>query len=115
MFSPRRALLALPFFLALFLPPAAPAQKDDPPARAEAGPALPDDALARVGSLRLRHRGAVRTLAFLPGGRGLASLGADNDFHLLDTATGAETRWLRKTMVEGPRRPDEMMEMMMMR
>src|SRR5205807_1184274 len=95
---------------------AAQAPREQPAARGEVGQALPDGAVARVGSLRLRHRGAVRSLAFVPDGRGLASLGADaaaNDFHLWDAATGVETRWLRKT-VESPRRSEEMMEMMMM-
>src|SRR5438094_66101 len=98
--------------LSFVLPSMAAAQvpQEQPAARGEGGLALPDGAVARVGSLRLRHRGAVRSLAFLPDGHGLASLGVDNDFHLWDAATGAETRWLRKT-VERPRHPDEMMEM----
>src|SRR5438445_663899 len=63
-----------------------------------------------------QHRtasGCTKRAQDVADGRGLASLGADNDFHLWDTSTGAETRWLRKP-VDFPRRYDEMAEMMMM-
>jgi len=98
------ALVILPFVLPVAHAQAPP---DRGPVAAEVGPALPDGAIARVGTLRLRHRGAVRVLAFLPDGRLLASLGSEHDFRLWDATTGAETRWLQKH-VDSPRRADRL-------
>src|SRR5437764_8426041 len=89
-------MFCYPFTLAVagalaVLPPAARDQRG----RAGAAPSpLPAGALARVGDPRLRQRGPVQALAFLPGGRALASLDDAGDFHLWDAATGAATRRL---------------------
>lgn len=50
------------------------------------GDPLPDGAVARMVSSRLRHPGSVRTLAFSADGRSIVSGG--NDLRLWDAATG---------------------------
>ncbi len=64
------------------------------------GDPLPEGAVGRLGSVRLRHAGAVHRLAFLGTGQALASLGEDNVFHLWETATGKE---LRRLVLDLPR------------
>jgi RNA polymerase sigma factor (sigma-70 family) len=56
------------------------------------GDPLPKDALARLGSLRLRHGDLVWDVAFLPDGKTLASAGQDHSVRLWDLATGKERR-----------------------
>jgi RNA polymerase sigma factor (sigma-70 family) len=74
--------------------PAAPAQpRPEPAARAqEPEDPLPLGAVARLGSARLRHEGAVRALAFAPGGKQLASASADKSLRVWDATTGKEVR-----------------------
>ena len=55
------------------------------------GPGLPDGALARVGSIQLRHQSAIHQLAFLSDGT-LAALDMQGHFRVWDTATGLERR-----------------------
>ena len=59
------------------------------------GDALPTGALARLGTLRLRHGAAVDLLAFAPDGRLLAAASRDGALSLWDTSTGKEVRRLR--------------------
>src|SRR5262249_12719702 len=54
--------------------------------------ALPSDALARMGSVRLRHGSWIACAAFAPEGKLLASGGADRAVRLWDPATGKELR-----------------------
>ena len=78
-------------------PPPAPAAPARPGAAAEAradqpGDPLPAGAVARIGATRLRHAGTVTGLAFLPGGKLLASGSRDRTARLWDLATGKEQR-----------------------
>jgi RNA polymerase sigma factor (sigma-70 family) len=82
-----------------------PAPPDPPPAAAQAprvdgdGDPLPEGALLRLGTLRLRHRGTLRSVAFTPDGKLLASAGWDPVIRLWDPATGKEVR-----QIVGPER-----------
>jgi WD40 repeat protein len=56
------------------------------------GDPLPDGALARVGTLRLRHAGEVMFVVFAPDGKSMASSGKDGLIRLWDVGTGKEIR-----------------------
>jgi WD40 repeat protein len=56
------------------------------------GDPLPAGSLARLGSQRWRHAGAVTFVAFLPDGKGIITAGQDNTIRLWDRATGKEIR-----------------------
>jgi RNA polymerase sigma factor (sigma-70 family) len=79
-------------------PPAdAPPAKTGEPAGENArldrqGDPLPDGALARLGTVRLRHGGSVAFTAFLPADKELLSIGDDGVVHVWDIATGKELR-----------------------
>src|SRR5688572_15130904 len=60
------------------------------------GDPLPDGALARLGTARLRHGGSVQALAFAPDGNLLASGGTDKTIRLWDAATGKAVRTIRQ-------------------
>src|SRR5262249_47827973 len=67
------------------------------------GDPLPEGAVARLGSVRLRHEGQVCCAAFSPDGKLLASGGLDHLIRFWDPATGKEVRKLQghTRMVEG--------------
>jgi RNA polymerase sigma factor (sigma-70 family) len=73
-----------------------------PKARADLyGDSLPDGAVARMGSVRLRHAG-LSDYVFLPGGRTVLSAGRDGVLRSWDVASGKQTRNVR---LEGEGRP----------
>lgn len=61
-------------------------------ARDAAGDPLLPGVVRRLGTVRLRHGGPVRSLAFTADGRGLLSAGDDRSVALWDAATGALRR-----------------------
>jgi RNA polymerase sigma factor (sigma-70 family) len=63
-----------------------------PPPVDQFGDPLPPDALARLGTIRLRHGATVRGLAFAPDGQTLASAGIDGNVHIWEASTGKELR-----------------------
>ncbi len=66
---------------------------DRRPEKAERlGERLPDGAIARMGSTRLRHGDAVSFAAYTPDGRALVTAGRDQMVRLWDLATGKEIR-----------------------
>jgi WD40 repeat protein len=72
--------------LALLVPTLADAE----PRRAAAGDPLPDGAIARFGSARLRHGGPVYAVAFSPDGKSLAAGSIDGGLSLWDASDGRE-------------------------
>jgi WD40 repeat protein len=97
---PAFAKLAAAFVLAgvFAYTPAAPlAETPTPPARPtdRLGDPLPPGAVARFGSVRLRHGQGVLEVAFSPDGKLLASSGRDRAIRLWEVATGRPAGVLR--------------------
>jgi RNA polymerase sigma factor (sigma-70 family) len=66
---------------------------DKPVARTDAvGDPLPDGALFRLGTLRLRHKNTTLAVAFAPDGKTLVAGGWDSRLRLWDPVTGRELR-----------------------
>jgi RNA polymerase sigma factor (sigma-70 family) len=77
-------------------PPEAAVLWPEPVARLDRqGDPLPPGALARLGTMRLRHDAGVLALAFTPDGNKLVTAGGDNFPRLWDTANGKLIREFR--------------------
>jgi WD40 repeat protein len=61
----------------------------------DASPALPDGAVARLGTTRFRHRRGDASIAVSPDGTRIATGGADAVLRIWDPETGAELRAIR--------------------
>jgi RNA polymerase sigma factor (sigma-70 family) len=73
-------------------PQAEPAPGVERPAIDRYGDPLPPGALARLGTVRLRHGGAVTGVVFTPDGKAAISVSQDARAHLWDVGTGQELR-----------------------
>jgi WD40 repeat protein len=82
----------LALLVAVLLAPALVRAEPLKPPRDPAGDALPEGALVRVGTTRLRHAGSAINVVFAPDGKSLASCGNDALVRLWDAATGKEIR-----------------------
>src|SRR5262245_42609377 len=87
-------LAALPVLSLLPAPAGPPAPGKQAPRVDSLGDPLPEGALTRLGTRRLRHVGFPWALAFSPDGKILASGGEDHALCLWDAASGKERRRL---------------------
>jgi WD40 repeat protein len=80
-------------------PPAAPQPEtqNQKPGTDLYGDPLPPGAIARMGTVRLRHEGPASAVAFSPDGQTLASGGRDGTIRLWEMATGKE-----RLRIQGP-------------
>jgi WD40 repeat protein len=69
-------------------------QTADTPAKDRYGDPLPTGAVARAGTLRWRHGGALTFLAFLPDGKTVVSAGTDGKLCFRELTSGRELRRL---------------------
>jgi WD40 repeat protein len=95
-------ILALSWLLPVLLLAAQPPEKKGPP-----GPpidSLPDGAMMRIGSARLRHLGGINQLQFIESGD-LGTVGDDQVYSLWEVKTGAEKR--RIPLAEEPLPSDQ--------
>jgi RNA polymerase sigma factor (sigma-70 family) len=72
---------------------------DRPPRTDRQGDPLPEGAVARLGTIRLRHGALVPSIVFAPDGKSLASTSLDGFVSVWETATG-------KRLVQIPSRPE---------
>jgi WD40 repeat protein len=114
--SRRSILLGMGLLLALgsagnAQPPLRPSRASSPPSALRTdqyGDPLPDGAIARLGTVRLRHAARVREMAFVANGRLLASLGDDCICHLWDSTTGREVGRFARPVTKA-QTPEQMM------
>jgi WD40 repeat protein len=81
--------------LCLALPLAADPQKTTEPQNSrldQEGNPLPEGALLRIGSTRIRSSGSAQSLAFVPNGNKLVSIDVSTGVHLWDVGLGSELR-----------------------
>jgi WD40 repeat protein len=79
------------FTVSLFLAATA-AWADDKSRTDASGDPLPDGAVTRLGSLRWRHSGPVKFVAYVNGGKEIVSSAEDGVFYVWDVQTGKELR-----------------------
>jgi WD40 repeat protein len=96
-----RYRLALGWLCVLFVPALVAGQA--PPNKDQYGDPLPPGALARLGTLRWRHEAAIGFAAFLPGGKSVLSVDADQNIHIWEFSSGKEIR--RITLATEDTRP----------
>ncbi|MSQ93303.1 MAG: hypothetical protein EXR98_01965 [Gemmataceae bacterium] len=85
----QRPIMILVLMLGIALPSAiAQTEKPSPAAVDRYGDPLPDRAIARLGTMRLRHGLSASRIAFAPGGKVLASVGRWPGLCLWDADTG---------------------------
>ena len=92
-------------------PPLRPSRASSPPSALRTdqyGDPLPDGAIARLGTVRLRHAARVREMEFVANGRLLASLGDDCICHLWDSTTGREVGRFARPVTKA-QNPEQMM------
>jgi RNA polymerase sigma factor (sigma-70 family) len=65
------------------------------------GESLPAEALARLGTTRLRHGGIVEQVALTPDGKSLISSGGASGVRVWDTNTGRQTRLFNEPAARG--------------
>jgi WD40 repeat protein len=87
---------ALPLLFAVLtvLPGATPAEAREAKRQDQAGDALPEGALARMGSVRFRSDGSVECVAFAADGKTVLTGGYSNKITFWDVGTGKEVRQL---------------------
>src|SRR5712692_643659 len=92
--------LTLNVCLVLLAAPADPGKQktvpERPARRDQHGDPLPEGAVARIGTVRLRHAGPVTALAYSHDGKILASGSEDGTIRLWDAATGKELQCVAK-------------------
>src|SRR5215472_13384043 len=82
---------AIPFVIGTLLLLAPASVSGQAPARVDAyGDPLPPRALARLGTVRLRHAGYVEAIAFAPDGKTVASGGREGAIRFWDVRMGKE-------------------------
>jgi WD40 repeat protein len=95
----RKGLFLIGSLAVVFPAPTGPAQA--PEAKKDAD-ALPPGAVARLGTARFRHPAAVRSVAFSPDGKILASGDDSGEVRLWDAATGRSVSELPWVNSSGP-------------
>jgi RNA polymerase sigma factor (sigma-70 family) len=80
--------------------PEKPAEKKDV-RRGQDGEPLPAEAVARLGTTRLRHGGIVEQVVLTPDGKSLISSGGASGVRVWDTTTGRQTRLLNEPAARG--------------
>src|SRR5438094_6241459 len=82
--------------VALLLVAALPGLAGAQPPRLDAyGDPLPEGAIARIGTIRLRPGAPVTDMAFTPDGKHLVTVASTHQIHVWEVATGRELRAVR--------------------